>query len=207
MQPLVFATTFVNGALAPPTTRAGEIDDVTRTRAIRGDGRACRALVERYQHRVFALVGRMLRPHGLDTLIEDVAQETFLRVFTHLGRFRPDGRARLSTWILTIATRLCIDRLRKRRPQTSLDALPASALAGGPRADRAPIGAGLERAIASLPPDWQAVFVLRVGHELDYAEIADALEIPVGTVRSRLSRARARLRTALQADMRRGDQP
>lgn len=190
----------MNDAHVPPPTRVGEIDEMTRVRAARGDARACRTLVERYQHRVFALVGRMLRPHGLDALIEDVSQETFMRVFAHLGRFRPDGRARLSTWILTIATRLCIDRLRKRRPQTSLDAVPASALVGGPTADRAPIGAGLERAIAALPPDWQAVFVLRVGHDLDYGEIASALEIPVGTVRSRLSRARAQLRAALRAD-------
>ena len=200
MQPVVFAGTLVNDIPLNAPSRAGEIDDLTRTRAVRGDARACRTLVERYQHRVFALIGRMLRPHGLDAAIEDVAQETFLRVFAHLGRFRPDGRARLSTWILTIATRLCIDRLRRRRPQTSLDAVPQSALRGGPSADRAPVGAGLERAIAALPPDWQAVFVLRVGHDLDYAEIAEVLDIPLGTVRSRLSRARAQLRAALRAE-------
>lgn len=197
MQSAVFASTLVTDLPAVAPTAVGEIDDITRIRAIRGDGRACRLLVERYQHRVFAVVGRMLRPHGLDAAIEDVAQDTFLRVFAHLARFRPDGRARLSTWILTIATRLCIDRLRKRRASTPLDAAPATALVSGAAADHAPIGAGLERAIAALPPDWQAVFVLRVGHDLDYAEIAEALDIPVGTVRSRLSRARGRLREAL----------
>lgn len=182
-------------ALSQP---AAELDELTLARAVRGDRRACRALVECYQHRVFALAGRMLRPHGLDAGIEDAAQETFLRVFRHLGRFRPGGAARLSTWILTIATRLCIDRLRARRPTTAIDDAPP--LPGPARADGAPIGAGLEAAIAALPPDWQAVFVLRVGHELDYGEIAEALDIPVGTVRSRLSRARARLRDALAAE-------
>lgn len=181
---------------APPLP--AELDPLTLRRAIRGQRQATRALVETYERRVFALVGRMLRPHGLDGWIEDVAQETFLRVFRHLDRYRPDAGARLSTWILTIATRLCIDRLRRRRTgDTPLDDAPLIALSGELRADRAPIGGGLERAIAALPPDWQAVFVLRVGHDLDYGEIADALDIPIGTVRSRLSRARGRLRELL----------
>jgi len=179
--------------------KPGERDDATRARATRGDRRACRALVACYQHRIFALIGRMLRPHGLDAHIEDVAQETFLRVFRHLDRFEADGRARLSTWILTIATRLCIDRLRAHRPAESLDRAPPGMLVGE-RPHDGPIGAGLERAIAALPPDWQAVFVLRVGHDMDYAEIGAALDIPVGTVRSRLSRARARLRTKLKGE-------
>ncbi len=201
MKPDVFASTRMTGP--PPASAPTELDDHTRTRAVRGDRRACRALVRCYERRVFALIGRMLRPHGLDAAVEDIAQETFLRVFAHLGRYRADGRARLSTWILTISTRLCIDRLRKRRPATPLDDAPTAALAGGPAADRAPIGAGLEQAIAALPPDWQAVFVLRAGHELEYGEIADALDIPIGTVRSRLSRARRQLRAAL-GDIARG---
>lgn len=185
----------------PPPPPITELDALTVRRAVHGQRDATRALVRCYERRVFALVGRMLRPHGLDEAIEDTAQDTFLRVFRHLDRFRPDQGARLSTWILTIATRLCIDRLRRRRGHdTPLDDAPITALGGSLRADQAPIGDGLTQAINSLPPDWHAVFVLRAGHELEYGEIATALAIPVGTVRSRLSRARSRLREILGAE-------
>ena len=88
-----------------PEARAAEARELSpaQLRAARGgDEEACRALVLRYQRAVFALLSRMLAPVGRQGLVEDLAQETFLRVFRSLGRFDPDGAARPSTWILTI---------------------------------------------------------------------------------------------------------
>jgi RNA polymerase sigma factor (sigma-70 family) len=95
-----------------------ELDETTLHRTQHGDPGACRALVEHYQDAVFALLGRMLGRAGRAQL-EDVAQDTFLAVFTGLARFAPAGPARLSTWILTIATRRAIDELRRPRLRSS----------------------------------------------------------------------------------------
>ena len=175
-----------------------ELDELTLRRAQRGEEAACRALVERYQRPVFALIGRML---GRRDGVEDLAQETFLRAFRALADFDPRGPARLSTWLLTIATRLCLDALRRRVPET-LPLESARALEGGARTDatvdRRTLGLALAAAVASLPHDQRAVVVLREWHELDYDEIAHALDLDLGTVKSRLSRARAALRQALE---------
>ena len=188
-------------ALAPrdprrSPTRRVELDDVTLARAQRGDPVAWRALVEFHQGAVFALLGRLLGG-GRRAQVEDLAQETFLAVFRQLAGFSPLGPARLSTWILTIASRRAIDELR-RAPAAPLS---ADDLADRGRADDALVRRRLARAIdaalAELPPEYRAAFVLRELHGLEYAEIARALEIDLGTVKSRLARARAGLRTAL----------
>lgn len=168
--------------------------------ARRGDGAARRTLVVRYQRPVFALLGRMLCRVGQDQQVEDLAQETFLRVFEALPRYRPDGGARLSTWILTIATRLAIDLLRKRRP-VLVDAttvpLTARGTTDGP-VHRRQLATALRDAIADLAPPYRATLVLREYHELSYQEIATALDVDVGTVKSRLNRARRALRAELR---------
>jgi RNA polymerase sigma-70 factor (ECF subfamily) len=153
--------------------------------------------VECYQRRVYALVGRMLAPRGLDALTADVAQETFLRVFRHLDRFKDDGRARLSTWILTIATRLSIDAIRRAQRPRPVPAEAAPSLRPDQTHERRARLAAAQAAIAQLPPEQQAVLVLRAYHDLDYPEIAAALDLAPGTVKSRLARARARLRQAI----------
>lgn len=178
---------------------AQELDELTRMRASRGDRRACRALVTCYERRVYALIGRMLQPRGLDAQVDDLAQETFLRVFRHLDRFVDDGRARLSTWILTIATRLCIDAIRRaERPRVASPVSSTGARPDQAHAQRSRLAAA-QAAIAQLPPEQQAVLVLRAFHDLDYPEIATALDLAPGTVKSRLARARARLRQLLEA--------
>src|SRR5262245_48554442 len=91
-----------------------ELDEVTLARARRGEAAACRMLVKRYGRMVFALGWRMLAGRGGNAAVEDLAQETFLRVFRALPGFKSDGPARLSSWILTIAARLCTDELRRR---------------------------------------------------------------------------------------------
>src|SRR5215831_16089459 len=101
-------------AVAKSHAAEPELDDLTLARAQRGDEPACRTLVERYQRPVFALLGRMCG----HARVEDLAQETFLRVFRALPRFDRSGPARLSTWILTVATRLALDELRRRPLRT-----------------------------------------------------------------------------------------
>jgi RNA polymerase sigma factor (sigma-70 family) len=96
-------------------TPAREIDALTLGRAQRGDDDARHALVVTYQRPVFALLARMLGP-GRGALVEDLAQDTFLHVFRSLERFAPLGQARLSTWILTRASRRAMDELRRQGP-------------------------------------------------------------------------------------------
>jgi RNA polymerase sigma-70 factor (ECF subfamily) len=177
---------------------ATELDDATLRRALRGDDAAARRLVELYQDRVFALVSRMLSGRGRAT-IEDIAQDTFLAVFRQLATFDLKGTAKLSTWILTIAARRAIDELRKQRPV--LLAEPDRDRAGESRADdraqRRELALVIEAALRDLSPELRAAFLLREFHGLDYTEIATALQIDLGTVKSRLSRARAGLRERL----------
>jgi len=173
-----------------------ELSDLEVLRASQGDRNAWRALIDCYQHRVFALVSRMLAGRDRST-IEDVAQDTFLAVFKQLPGYKPVGPARLSTWILTIAARRAIDEFRRKRPSP----LAEPELVGGVRADeqakRREILRAIESALAELSPELRAAFLLREYHGLEYAEIAKSLEIDLGTVKSRLSRARAALRERL----------
>lgn len=170
-------------------------------RASRGEPHACRDLILRHQRAVGGLLQRMLRGSGLSSHVEDLAQETFLRVFKALSRFDPDGPAKLSTWILTIATRLALQAIERRRlPTDPLDegSIPSPWRDPNDAADRVELGRRIERAVGALAPCQRAAFVLREYHGLDYAEIAEALEIDLGTVKSRLSRARRSLRAALE---------
>jgi RNA polymerase sigma-70 factor, ECF subfamily len=187
----------------PPVTASppAELDELTLARAQRGDARARRDLVLRYQRPVFALLSRMLYGRAANQPVEDLAQETFLKVFRALPGFDRHGSARLSTWILTIATNLAIDELRRRRLPT--DALspadePASTAATDADAERRRLADVLRRAIDDLPPEYRAAFLLREYHEFEYTEIASNLQIDLGTVKSRLSRARAALRRSLE---------
>jgi RNA polymerase sigma factor (sigma-70 family) len=182
-----------------PPNPAQERDIILRAQA--GDRAACRALIERHQRAVGSLLRRVLAGSGLDALTEDLAQETFLRAFAALPRFDPDGPARLSTWLLTIATRLALQAIERRRlPTTSLDdrydhaSIDADELAP----DRRRLGEAIADAIGRLPPPHRAAFVLREYHGFEYAEIAASLGIDLGTVKSRLWRARAALQRALE---------
>lgn len=182
--------------LTPPPAAPAELDALTIARAAKGDRAATRALVERYQRPVFALISRVV---GRDppARVEDLAQETFLRVFKALPGFRVDGPAKLSTWILTIATRLALDAKKRRVPRPHAPDATSAARPDDRIADRQALSA-VERAVADLPEGQRAALVLRVFHDLDYPEIAAALDVDVGTVKSRISRARAHLRAATE---------
>jgi len=183
-------------ARTPGRLEAGEIDDRTLRLAAAGDREASRALVEMYQVRVFSLASRMLAGRGRAT-VEDAAQDTFLEVFRRLAGFQTGGAAKLSTWILTIAARRAIDELRRQRPALLAELEAPGDARGDDRAIRRELMAAIEGALRDLSPELRAAFLLREYHDLEYAEIATALAIDLGTVKSRLSRARAALRERL----------
>jgi RNA polymerase sigma-70 factor (ECF subfamily) len=178
---------------------ADELDRATLTRCRRGDAQAFRALVEHYQDRVFGLCVALAGSDG-----EDLTQETFVRVFGAIGSFDPDGPARLGAWILTIARRLCTDRARTlgRRPTMALDLVPLHdrSLGADVQLDGARRARALHQAIAALPEEQRAVVALQLWDGLEYEEIAAIERVPVGTVRSRLARAKDALKRALGVD-------
>lgn len=177
-------------------------DELVLRRAQRGDERAWRTLIDRHQRAVHALIWRLLAGKARHR-VEDLVQETFLRVLRALPEFDHAGTASLATWILTIATRLAINELR-RAPLLPLDHDPAGHDRTDRDAERRQLGAAIAAGVAALPPQQRAVFVLREYHELEYGEIATALEIDLGTVKSRLARARAALRAHLGPVLERG---
>src|SRR5213075_1447342 len=127
-----------------------------------------------------------------------IAQDTFLAVFNRLAQFDPGGSAKLSTWILTIAARRAIDEVRKQRPV--LLAAPRDRVTDATadeRTHRRELALVIEAALRELSPELRAAFLLREYHGLEYVAIADALGIDLGTVKSRLARARATLRERL----------
>ena len=180
--------------------REGPADDAALLARLRaGDAKAFETLVITYQHRVFGVALRML---GSRAEAEDIAQETFLRAHRAVGEFR--GEARLSTWLYAIASRLCLNRLASapRRLERADDAallrLPAPAADAASALERSELAAALQQAIAELPEDRRIVVVLRDLEGLTYEEIAEALGLELGTVRSRLHRARNDLKAKLE---------
>jgi RNA polymerase sigma-70 factor (ECF subfamily) len=181
---------------AAATARAAEpFDELMLRRAQRGDERAWRDLVTRYQQPVHALIWRLLAGRARHR-VEDLVQETFVRVLRALPEFDPAGGASLSTWMLTIAARLALNELR--RPELArLDVEPEGRERADADAERQRLGQAIAAGVAALPDAQRAVFVLREYHDLDYEQIATVLELDLNTVKSRLSRARAALRAHL----------
>lgn len=164
-----------------------------------GEARAFEELVIAYQHRVFGVAVRML---GNAAEAEEVAQDVFLRVHRGIVSFK--GEAKLSTWLYAIASRLCLTRLaggerrRERRGEETLDRLAEPGADPSADMERSELDAALHRAIAELPEERRIVVVLRDLEGLTYEEIAAALDLPLGTVRSRLHRARMDLKDKLE---------
>ena len=177
--------------------RVGDDSDLEE-RLRRGDPRAFEDLVIAYQHRVFGVALRMLRNRSE---AEEIAQEVFLRVHRAVEDFR--GEAKLSTWLYAITSRLCLNRLASgerrmaREGEESLERLRADADPAA-HVERVELEAALQRAITELPEERRIVVVLRDFEGLSYEEIAAALDLPLGTVRSRLHRARTDLKEKLE---------
>ena len=184
----------------PTTLDAATLDASTLDACRRGDADAFRRLVDLHRRPVLALCVALAGDDG-----EDLTQETFVRVHRAIHRFDPSGPASLRGWILCIARRLCQDRARvlgrRGRAAAYDDDTVASTLALDPGAalERADRDERVGRAIASLPDDQRVALALYEWEGLDYEAIAAREAVPVGTVRSRLSRARAALRAALAA--------
>lgn len=187
---------------------AGPADDTLVSAARRGDLAAFNLLVDRYERLVYAICLRLLREPAL---AEDAAQETFIRAYGALEQYHGPS---LRAWLARIATNRCYDLLRgvRRHPLQSLEAEPGErephwSLETPPedpfqQAVRSELGARLIAALEQLPLEQRVVVLLCDVHGYDYEEIAAATEVAVGTVKSRLSRARARLREILRADQR-----
>jgi RNA polymerase sigma-70 factor (ECF subfamily) len=182
------------------TEEAG--DDALVAAAQRGDHAAFTGIVQRYQRAVYRIAYGLTR-NASDS--DDLAQETFLRAYQAIGRFRVGEP--LYPWLSRIAVNLAYSlfRRRRRRPEDSIEPLvEAGREWAGPDDPAREAGERdavehMQRAFAELSDDHQAVLVLRVVEGLSYDEISQALEVPVGTVMSRLSRARAELRAKVEA--------
>ena len=142
---------------------------------------------------------------------EDITQETFVRMFRAASRYDPSRP--FSAWLFTIASRLCIDHIRRRRlPAVSLvrrepgsdEERTIDVEDPGPGPDELASNAEEERQtqalIDRLPPHYRIVVMLRHQEDLSYEEIANALELPLGTVKARIHRARALLKGYLEGD-------
>jgi RNA polymerase sigma-70 factor, ECF subfamily len=172
--------------------------------ALSGDPEAFGEIVRRWERRIFALAFGML---GREEDARDATQETFLAAFRNLRNFR--GEAKVSSWLHRIAVNQCITRQRraKVRGETALEdeaeknaavfALPLEA-SPARTAENVERSRAVRTAVSALPPDLRQVVVMKEFEELTFQEIADALEIPLSTVKSRLYTALRQLQLRLQ---------
>ncbi len=171
---------------------------------------AFREIIRRYERPVFSLVYRMVRDREV---AEDLAQDAFIRVLNHLDKYRSEFK--LSSWLFKIANNVAIDHLRKRQLSTisihgspnasSASEIEASSIdieSGDENAldemEAKELGGAIERAIAKLRPEYRACIMLRHVEGRSYEEIATTLDLPLGTVKTYIHRARHELREALE---------
>jgi RNA polymerase sigma-70 factor (ECF subfamily) len=204
---------------SPPDSRgAGRLTPLRELQLLdryaAGDVEAIAELLGAYQRRIYAVCYRML---GNVEEASDLTQDAIVKVLEGLDSY--DRRARLSTWIIRVTMNCCLSHLRRQkvRRHGSLDEPtgPAGHARGsdlpGPeepsglrRVEQAELREALLRGLAGLDPEMRAVMVLRDLQDLDYQQIAEVMEVPVGTVKSRLFRARNALRDAVELEMSRG---
>jgi RNA polymerase sigma-70 factor, ECF subfamily len=163
-----------------------------------GDEKAFTELVLRYQDRLLNFVGRIVIDQET---AEELIQETFLRVFNQKNSYTPDYA--VSTWVYTIALNLARSELRKRKLRRflSLDFLKEESdveLADKTNFTSESLAPILQKAIDNLPDDYKTAFILCDIQRLPYQQISEILRVPVGTVKSRINRARAMLRDKLK---------
>ena len=177
--------------------------------AKQGREAAFRELVRRYERPVFSLIFRMVRDREI---AEDLAQDTFIKVLNNIDRYRPEFK--LSSWLFKIANNVAIDHLRKRQLETvSMEGSPHASTATEIEAtsfeiasqlespldemEARELGSSIERAIAALRPEYRSCIMLRHVEGRSYEEIAAILDLPLGTVKTYIHRARHELRDAL----------
>lgn len=173
---------------------------------LKGDQNAFGDVIEIYKDKVFQICYRML---GNRHEAEDISQEAFIRAYVNINRFNID--LKFSTWLYRIATNLCIDRIRKKKPDYYLDAeVPGtdglnmySQISSNTRlpeddVESLELQALIQREISKLPEKYRAVIVLKYIEELSLNEISEILELPLGTVKTRIHRGREALRKQLR---------
>jgi RNA polymerase sigma-70 factor, ECF subfamily len=173
-------------------------DEALAAAANAGDRGALEVLLARHLDRVHAIC-RRVTGHPEDA--RDATQEALIAVTRGLHRF--DGRSLFTTWLYRVATNAALDELRrrKRRPEPAELSDDRPGGGGGPAAPVESVVAArldVDAALAGLSPEFRAAVVLRDLCDLDYAEIAEVLDIPVGTVRSRIARGRAAIADRLR---------
>jgi len=171
-------------------------------RALEGDLQAFNALVETYQNLVFSVVLRMIHDRGR---AEDLTQEAFVSAYRNLRGYRGGS---FKAWLLRIAKNATLDELRrrKRQPAVSIDAqiatfretLPSPGQSPGDAAEMRELGTAIAAGLASLPADQRMAVVMVDVEGMSYEETARAMEVSIGTVKSRLNRARGRMRDFLR---------
>ena len=176
----------------------------------RGDERAAAELLRRFERPVFSLIYRMVRDREQ---AEDLAQEAFVRAFNNLGRYDPSFK--FSSWLFKVAYNLTIDHLRKKRLDTvSIHGSPSAVTSEMQQAteialespDERPdevlvsreIGSEIELAIGELRDEYRSVIILRHVEGHSYEEIAEIMDVPLGTVKTYIHRARKELQSHLQ---------
>ncbi|MEZ6017615.1 MAG: sigma-70 family RNA polymerase sigma factor [Planctomycetota bacterium] len=192
--------------MAPATMKQAPMEDQSLVAAtLAGDRAAFQALVERYQARLFGLVRHYLRN---PVEVEDIVQETFLKAFTRLSSFQQSSA--FYTWLYRIAVNTILDQ-KKRKSRSPIQPMAEPEELGAPsseaiermtvrpeaRLERQEIADITHGVLAELPEIFRTVLVMREFEGLAYQEIADVLEISIGTVESRLFRARARFKQKL----------
>ena len=186
---------------------AGDTDEALAQAAADG-GAAFDELFRRYAPRVRKFVA--WQTGGGEDAVEELTQEIFFQVYRSLPRFA--GRSSFRTWLYALAGNVCRHYRRRRRRRLrwfrsaeeegpALDELPDLAPTVVERLARRELQGEVRRQVARLPPPYRTVLVLRDWEDLSYAEIAEVLAIPVGTVRSRLHQARSRIAAALHEEV------
>jgi len=178
---------------------AKQLDHDLLRRVQQGDTVAFSNLVERYRDRLMNVIGRM--PISREEA-EDIVQETFVRVYQHRDSF--DFKHCFSTWLYTIALNLARNELRKKKRYKFVDIFDLQNKEVEVAVDAkipSNLGPAIESAVASLPEKYKTAFLLRDIEEVSYEEIARILSVPLGTVKSRVNRARSILRDKLKPRM------
>ncbi len=160
-----------------------------------GDRSAFDVLVSRHQRRVYNLAYRML---GRVEDARDAAQEAFLACYRHLGTFRGDSA--FGTWLHRITINACYDSLRRRPPDPSPLSEVVQPAPARDHADQAVAAVDVQRALLRVPVEFRGALVLHDIQGLPYEEVAEALGVPIGTVRSRLHRGRLALARVLAGE-------
>jgi RNA polymerase sigma-70 factor (ECF subfamily) len=174
----------------------GENDRDLVAKALQGNQKAFRSIVERVHPTAYAVVRGVL---GNSDEVDDVLQNVYVKVYRALGGFR--GESRLSTWVYQIARNEAINAARRRRPEGP--AVEDVALPAGEGSDpeaaygRRELGERMEAALAGLEDNYRMVLELRYMGERSYEEIAEAMGLPIGTVKTYIYRGKAQLRKVL----------